>query len=65
VRRAGGYVDDVLNLSNTGKGVWADSAYRSVQIEAGLKEKGLRSRIALGADRLQPAPNIEKALLPP
>ena len=33
-------LDDVLDLSNTGKGVWADSAYRSVQIEAGLKEKG-------------------------
>ena len=30
---------------NTGKGVWADSAYRSVQIEAGLKAKGLQSRI--------------------
>src|SRR5256886_10590204 len=28
-------LDDVLDLSNTGKGVWADSAYRSVQIEAG------------------------------
>src|SRR5256712_5935242 len=27
---------EVLDLSNTGKGVWADSAYRSVQIEAGL-----------------------------
>ena len=38
-------LDDVLDLSNTGKGVWADSAYRSVQIEAGLKEKGLQSRI--------------------
>jgi hypothetical protein len=34
----------VLDLSNTGKGVWADSAYRSVQIEAGLKAKGLQSR---------------------
>ena len=34
-------LDDVLDLSNTGKGVWADSAYRSVQIEAGLKARGL------------------------
>src|SRR2546422_3271653 len=33
-------LDDVLDLSNTGKGVWADSAYRSVQIEAGLEAKG-------------------------
>src|ERR1700710_251384 len=38
-------LDDVLDLSNTGKEVWADSAYRSLQIEAGLKEKGLPSRI--------------------
>src|SRR5437667_4943440 len=38
-------LDDVLDLSNTGKKVWADSAYRSLQIEAGLKEKGLQSRI--------------------
>src|SRR3979409_2171717 len=35
-------LDDVLDLSNTGKEVWADSAYRSVQIEAGLEEKGLQ-----------------------
>src|SRR5712671_2372783 len=34
-------LDDVLDFSNTGKEVWADSAYRSVQIEAGLEEKGL------------------------
>ena len=44
-------LDDVLDLSNTGKGVWADSAYRSVQIEAGLKEKGLQSRIHRRAAR--------------
>ena len=31
-------LDDVLDLSNTGKGVWADSAYRSVQIEAGTNQ---------------------------
>jgi IS5 family transposase len=41
----------VLDLSNTGKKVWADSAYRSVQIEAGLKEKGLQSRIHRRAAR--------------
>src|SRR5215831_16086332 len=33
-------LDDLLDLSNTGNGVWADSAYRSVQIEANLKAKG-------------------------
>src|SRR5262249_61724557 len=37
-------LDDVLDLSNTGKGVWADSAYRSVQIEAGPQGEGLQSR---------------------
>jgi IS5 family transposase len=37
-------LDDVLDLSNTGKGVWADGAYRSVQIEAGLKATGRRLR---------------------
>src|SRR5512138_2443861 len=31
---------DLLDLSNTGKEVWADSAYRSVEIETGLKEVG-------------------------
>src|SRR5499427_5142817 len=30
-------LDDLLDLSNTGNGVWADSAYRSDQIEANLK----------------------------
>ena len=44
-------LDDVLDLSNTGKEVWADSAYRSMQIEAGLKAKGLQSRIHRRAAR--------------
>jgi hypothetical protein len=47
-------LDDVLDLSNTGKEVWADSAYRSVQIEAGLEEKGLQSRIHRRAARNRP-----------
>ena len=34
-------LDDLLDLSNTGNGVWADSAYHSDQIEANLKAKGL------------------------
>ena len=53
-------LDDVLDFSNTGKGVWADSAYRSVQIEAGLKEKGLQSRIHRRAARDRPvrAPEV-------
>src|SRR5690349_24033368 len=35
-------LDDVLDLSNTGKGVWADSAYRSVRSEEHTSE--LQSR---------------------
>lgn len=38
-------LDDVLDPDNTASDVWADSAYRSVEIEATLKAKGLRSRI--------------------
>jgi transposase, IS5 family len=37
-------LSDVLDPSNTSKEVWADSAYRSVEIEARLKEEGLHSR---------------------
>src|SRR5258708_6507298 len=48
-------LDDVLDLSNTGKGVWADSAYRSVQIEAGLQARGLQSPIHRRAARERPA----------
>ena len=44
-------LDAVLDLSNTGKEVWADSAHRSVQSEACLKEKDLQSRIHRRAGR--------------
>jgi IS5 family transposase len=54
-------LDDVLDLSNTGKGVWADSTYRSVQIEAGLKEKGLQSRIHRRAARDRPLSERQKS----
>src|SRR6266516_909713 len=54
-------LDDVLDLSNTGKRVWADSAYRSVQIEAGLKEKGLQSRIHRRAARNRPLSERQKS----
>ena len=36
-------VDDILDPDNTASEVWADSAYRSAEIEAKLKEKGLKS----------------------
>ena len=35
----------VLDPSNTASDIWADSAYRSAEIEAMLQEKGLRSHI--------------------
>ena len=54
-------LDDVLDLSNTGKEVWADSAYRSLQIEAGLKEKGLQSRIHRRAARNRPLTERQKS----
>src|SRR5438034_283982 len=54
-------LDDVLDLSNTGKKVWADSAYRSLQIEADLKEKGLQSRIQRRAARNRPLSERQKS----
>jgi IS5 family transposase len=35
----------VLDKSNTGNEVWADSAYRSAESEAKLKEQGYKSRM--------------------
>ncbi len=38
-------IDEILDTDNTASGVWADSAYRSAEIEATLSEKGLTSRV--------------------
>jgi transposase, IS5 family len=38
-------LDDVLDADNTASGVWADSAYRSQEIEEKLAERGLKSCI--------------------
>jgi len=38
-------VDELLMRGNTASGVWADSAYRSADIETTLKARGLTSRI--------------------
>jgi IS5 family transposase len=54
-------LDDMLDLSNTGRGVWADSAYRSAQIEADLKAKGLQSRIHRRAARNRPLSERQKS----
>ena len=47
-------VDDVLDPDNTASDVWADSAYRSAEIEAKLAEKGLKSRIHRKGHRGRP-----------
>lgn len=47
-------LDGILDVSNTASDVWADSAYRSREIEAKLGERGLRSRIHRHAARGRP-----------
>ena len=54
-------LDDILDGDNTTLGVWADSAYRSAEIEAALKKKGLRSRIHRKARRNKPLSEREEA----
>jgi len=47
-------VDDILDPDNTASEVWADSTYRSAEIEAKLEEKGLKSRIHHKGHRNKP-----------
>jgi transposase, IS5 family len=54
-------LDDVLDPSNTSKDVWADSAYRSVEIEQRLKENGYRSRIHRRGARNRPLSDAQEA----
>jgi len=53
-------IDDVLDDDNTASDVWADSAYRSAETEAKLKERGLKSRIHRKAHRHRPLSRREK-----
>lgn len=53
-------LDDVLDADNTASGVWADSAYRSAEIEAKLEEKGLNSRVQRKGHRNKPLSEREK-----
>src|SRR5258705_13977752 len=46
--------EGLLNKTNTSTDVYADSAYRSAETEAKLKEGGLRSRINQRASRNHP-----------
>ena len=54
-------LDDVLDKSNTGAEVWADSAYRSAEIEAKLEAKGYKSRVHRRAQRNRPLSRREQA----
>jgi transposase, IS5 family len=54
-------LDDVLDRSNTASDVWADSAYRSAEIEAKLKAEGYKSRIHRRAHRNHPLSERETA----
>jgi len=47
-------VDHLLMAGNTGAGVWADSAYRSEEMETKLRARGLKSRIHRKGKRGKP-----------
>ena len=53
--------EDVLDMSNTASDVWADSAYRSTEIEEQLAERGLKSRIHRRAYRNRELSEAQKA----
>ena len=54
-------LDEVLDKSNTGSEVWADSAYRSAESEAKLKEQGYKSRVHRRSARNHPLSQRQKA----
>ena len=54
-------LNDVLDASNTASDVWADSAYRSAEIEARLGERGLKNRICRKGHRNRPLGARQKA----
>ena len=53
-------LDDLLDDDNTASDVWADSAYRSAEIEGKLEERGLKSRIHRKAHRNRPLTKREQ-----
>ena len=46
--------EGILDEKNSGKGVWADSAYRSAETERKLREKGYRSHVHRKGSRNKP-----------
>src|SRR3546814_3437005 len=58
-------LEDVLDPGNTASGVWADSAYRSKEVEERLAEQGLKSHIHRRGSRGKPlTPRQEAANKP-
>jgi len=53
-------MEAVLDDTNTASDVWADSAYRSAEMEEKLAERGLKSRIHRKAHRNRPLREHEK-----
>ena len=53
-------IDEVLDDDNTASDVWADSAYRSAEIEEKLEDRGLKSRIHRKGHRSRPLSKREK-----
>ncbi len=53
-------LETVLDPDNTASDVWADSAYRSAEIEQTLKDRGLRSRIHRKGNRRRKLTKREK-----
>ena len=53
--------EDILDTSNTASDVWADSAYRSDEIEEKLAARGLKSRIHRRAYRNRKLSEAQKA----
>src|SRR3974390_979814 len=54
-------LDEVLDKSNTSNEVWADSAYRSAEMEAKLKKQGYKSRIHRRGARNHPLSESQQA----
>jgi len=54
-------LDEVLDRCNTSNEVWADSAYRSTETEARLREKGYESRIHRRGARNRPLSQRQQA----
>lgn len=55
-------LEAVLDAANSGADLWADSAYRSVEMEEKLKQNMIRSRIHYKAHRNKPLSEFKQAV---